>query len=227
MGPPLLESQGVVCDRCAVADWTNEWARREEILVTRSIRMDAPRRMLVTAQEIADEKYVRSPTVLKSVKLVNDYVTATQTGKDPEIPRGVAQLHFVTFQNFNNAFTRLQKLYDLRAKNLKRAEEKLKEAARKSADASTRLNAMVEGNARAAKRARGEFVPEATPPQIDDFEVESTTDGEGERRRKTILRKRRGEVEDENELPTAGLWPKEQRRRQAVRDLRAKRAMRS
>ena len=46
MGYPLSEARCAFVGLCAVADWTNEWARGEERCVTRSIRMEAPKGVL-------------------------------------------------------------------------------------------------------------------------------------------------------------------------------------
>lgn len=187
------------------------------------------RNWLITSQEVQDEAHVKSQAVLTSVKLVNDYFGAEKEGTPFHIPDAHMKPHFFVYRNFSEAARRLSAIYDQRTAVLNELADEHTARAKKARLAAVReveiSLAVMEGAERERKRARGEAVPEEPPQpqQVADFEVESSADGEGVKRRKTMLeqRKNNGRTHD---LPSATLFEKDKLREQAVAQKRAKRA---
>lgn len=172
----------------------------------------------VTWQEVSDNKYVNSEHVLEVVKTVNDYYTADRGNDVPLALR-------ITYKNYCAATERIRDVQVARCAFLKKkAEEDIHELHKCEIKAQV-ARANREGAVRELKRFRGEKVPEEpeTTPEVGDFEVQSSTDGEGVKRRKAIL-KARNHKEQRDQLPSASTEDKERIRKTAVWEKRAKRA---
>lgn len=172
----------------------------------------------VTWQEVSDTQYIHSEHVLADVKTVEDYCAANQANSVP------ATL-MVTYRNYLQATERLRAVQVARCADVNKWADGVRRELQKCEDADRVALASRQGAERELKRSRGEEVPEEpeTKPTVGDFEVGSSTDGEGAKRRKAILEARNPKGQ-KDQLPSASVESKERIRKAAVLEKRAQRA---
>lgn len=155
---------------------------------------------LMTREEASDEAFLNR--VQSCVPFWNDVI----------LNPGKHKLHV------HNAACRSMHMFTLtRNRHVARLEARtawFKEKEAECLKAAKIAEAQMEGDRRARMRAAGLSVPvQEKPPEAPDSEVKSCEDGEGQRRRKRALEKRRGVVEIKEELPSASVLEKDNSRK--------------
>ena len=159
---------------------------------------------MITQQEAEDTLYIQSEHVLHVV----------ESFKKGNLDLYPVESHFglrITFTNYKQAIARLSSIYNHRQEFLNDY------IAKTERDLQTSL-ANLQGKERERKRSMGIDIPNEpdNKPEIQDFEVESSNDNEGVKRRKLILQKRRGK----EDLPSITPSEKEKSKQLAISILR-------